>query len=931
MVLTPNPLKEIPIVKAIRKISVVIIVCLFSSVSVFSQASDGSGKDIAVPGVFESKFLRDSLVLDEKGFAFNSLTLKNLSASKLDVIISADLKEKIQSVNPIPQNITLQAGEIKVIPLRFNLTSSSVVSGTFAVRFSFQLPASSRTVYNEFSVRVQKNTKWRSSVDKSTLIFKGAETSLPFNVTIDNRGNAEETYDFSFVTPDQLTVKAQKKSITVGPNQSKTLEFTIVNSTRVNLPINIQNATVEVYVKNGNDSRRYNIELVKLGSVYTEYLPRMKKIPLTVELNTMNLGNANPYIFGRLYGTLDLNEHEKLKLYYQSDNYFKTGKSESFVGFAEYSNSNFSLHLGSIQEFNNFQVDGVGARFEVRSRHHETTGYVVSGRNQTTQVASLDNMIHIGKKWTNITRGMYYDDKLNLLKSGVAENELGVAIDKNTSFGILAGGSLERTDRKIQPEQQRGYLIGYKLDHAGEKLTYNSTIKRYSDGYAGFNKGFNFQQHRVKYQSRKFFTQASFDLNVRSQKAYTEFGLKEFFNLDSKVGSVVFGWMTNKGSFSAGPGFLLTKQDSLSSFVARSSVMNVNIFYSFGNTGVLSLISQTGYTSVPRSVYDKKVLISSSFGTVSSKNFGLQYRFDHGPIYYYEVTQFVKNPTLNTTRYQLSPYYEFTVPKLNLTSRIQYTVNRELISAAKDDYLFYHFQFRHPKSKWEFFVSGQYNLADKNRSFTNISYRRQLFVPVVKNKKIKSASFVFYKDVNNNGAYDAGDQLLTDMQMFANKSLLLTDKAGAVQIANTDDDVFNVDFTVANNTQGWIPVNGLKQSFSLKSKLGVTYIPFKKGKLLKGIITVSKDANSGLDFSVANIRVTAEGTDGNKYTAITNDKGEFYFNVVSGTYIVSLPQVFDDVFRPVEFVKSADLILNETFSVVFEVRQKKRNVNIKKN
>lgn len=871
------------------------------------------------------------MVLDEKGFAFNSLTLKNLSASKLELVITADLKEKIQAVNPIPQNLTLEPGETKVIPLRFNLMNSSVVSGSFSVRFTFNLTASARTVFNEFTVRIQKNTKWRSVVDRNNIIFKGVETSLPFKITIDNRGNSAEDYDISFDAPEQVAVKVAKKNITIAPNESKTLDFTIENAARSNQPITLANGTVSVFVKNGADTRKYNIELVKLGSVYTEMISKMKKLPLTLEINANNLSNQNPYFFGRLYGTMYLNETEKLRLYYQSDNYFKTGVARSFIGFAEYENKNLLLHLGSIQEFNNFQVDGIGVRMQIKSSRSSTSGYFVQGRNQTTKVGYLDNTLYFGKKWTNITRTMYYEDKINFLKSGLLENELGFAVDKKTIVAVTGGVSLERPDRKLSPEEQRGYHFGYQLDHTGNKWTYNSLIKKYSSGYAGFNKGFHFQQHRFKFQGRRAFVQASFDLNVRHQNSYSEFGLLDNFNLDSKSAGLNFGFLTKKGTFSIGPAVIFTKQDSSSSFIQRANVINLNVFYSIGETGMISLISQTGMATVPANLYAKSIFVTNNFGSVSTKNFGIQYRFDHGPIYYYEVSQFIKNPLLNTTRYQISPYVDLAVPKIGLSSRFQYTVNREFISDSKDDYLFYQLMLRPEKSRWESIITGQYNLADKQRSFLNLTLRKQLNVPVFKNRKIRSGNFIFFKDINNNGRYDSGDQLLSDMQLFANKSMLLTDKNGSIQISNTDDEILNVDFTASNNTQGWIPFNGLKQSFTLTSKNNTQYVAFKKGKLLKGSIILVKDANSGMDFSVANIRVTAESADGVKFTSITNEKGEFYFNVISGNYIVSLPQIFDDAFRPTEFAKTADLTLNETVNVIFEVRQKKRTVNIKKN
>jgi hypothetical protein len=469
------------------------------------------------------------------------------------------------------------------------------------------------------------------------------------------------------------------------------------------------------------------------------------------------------------------------------------------------------------------------------------------------------------------------------------------------------------------------------LNIPGHVWNYTSQVKLYSDAYAGFNKGFRYHQHKVKYQMNDGFLQASVDLNKRSQSSFAETDLLQLFSQDTKSASINYGFFRKKGSFSFGPTYLLQKQDSINSFTAKSALLNANVFLTLSDNFIFSIVSQTGFTTIPKALYPKSIFLTSNFGSINYKTVGLQYRVDYGPIYYYEVNEFIKNPTVNTLRYQLSPYVDLAFPKWNITTRFQYTINREKITNVKDDYLYHQLQWKHPKNKWEMFFTGQYNMVESKRTFINVSYRRVLNVPVLRNKNLQNASFVFYKDINNNGGYDQGDMLLEDMQVFVNKNMLLTDKSGSLQVRNTDDNILNMDFSASNNTQGWIPMNGLKQTFTLNGKNNKQFVAFKKGKSIKGVIMLVKDANSILDFSVANIRVTAESSDGTKYTAISNDKGEFYFNVVSGTYLISLPQVFDDVFKPTEFAKNADLINNESVSVSFEVKQKKRNVNIKKN
>jgi hypothetical protein len=79
------------------------------------------------------------------------------------------------------------------------------------------------------------------------------------------------------------------------------------------------------------------------------------------------------------------------------------------------------------------------------------------------------------------------------------------------------------------------------------------------------------------------------------------------------------------------------------------------------------------------------------------------------------------------------------------------------------------------------------------------------------------------------------------------------------------------------------------------------------------------------------IRITAIASNGVVYNTLTNDNGEYSFNLPAGNYIVNVNQaVFDDKFRMSEPSKPADLINNHHLKLQFEIRQKTRLINIKR-
>jgi hypothetical protein len=109
------------------------------------------------------------------------------------------------------------------------------------------------------------------------------------------------------------------------------------------------------------------------------------------------------------------------------------------------------------------------------------------------------------------------------------------------------------------------------------------------------------------------------------------------------------------------------------------------------------------------------------------------------------------------------------------------------------------------------------------------------------------------------------------------------------------------------------------------------YIPFSKSKVVSGNLLLIKDEKSSLSMDLEAIRMIAVDSSGETFYTLTNAEGEFFFNLPAGNYTISINQaVFDENFRPVELTKLADLINNEHLQLQFEIRQKKRQLNIHK-
>jgi hypothetical protein len=204
----------------------------------------------------------------------------------------------------------------------------------------------------------------------------------------------------------------------------------------------------------------------------------------------------------------------------------------------------------------------------------------------------------------------------------------------------------------------------------------------------------------------------------------------------------------------------------------------------------------------------------------------------------------------------------------------------------------------------------------------------RLVTPCVAVKKYKSAKIVLFKDENSNGIKDKNEEVIEGQMMTLNGNMFISDADGLVQVKNTGDTILKGDLGYTSKIKGWAPVAGSMQNFAGN---GTQYVPFRKCKVLQGKVTLAKDSTSNLKFNIARIKVIVKGTDNSTYSTITDENGEFYFNLPTDNYMVSLAEAaFDENFRPVEFSLSADLTNNQEKTVYFEVKQKKRTMNIKK-
>jgi hypothetical protein len=203
-------------------------------------------------------------------------------------------------------------------------------------------------------------------------------------------------------------------------------------------------------------------------------------------------------------------------------------------------------------------------------------------------------------------------------------------------------------------------------------------------------------------------------------------------------------------------------------------------------------------------------------------------------------------------------------------------------------------------------------------------------VPVYSKSGYKNLKLIVFKDANKNNIKDADDEPVANARIFLNDVLVETNATGEVQLQNVTSRQITADFSFAINSKGWIPVSGLKQTINIDGAKTI-FIAFKKGRSVTGKLVLDKDDKSDMQMAVENIRIRLVGKDGTTYSTLTAADGSYFLDVPEDEYVISVNQnAIDETYKAIDPVRNVDLVNNETLNVDFILRQKRREINIKK-
>ncbi len=903
------------------------IAVLFSSVQGLAQFGNSR---------LQTSVLYDTLLANSnREILFNSITLTNVTNQPLNIIMTVTPPKGWSSITSKEQTITLEGNKTSIVPLRL-APSGSKTSTWQTVRIEYRINNDITELLDTFRVRVKEFSKFKANLLNSSTILASYQKNLTFPVYIKNMGNSIDNY----------TVRSSNDKLQLNERISFPLKpgTDTVYNLRLKISENqwdiLRKEDIKVLVSS-TDEETVNLSqgISRIGSTLKGNSTAFLDMPLSIQGGTMYQGAGTLQYYGGIRGYVNLSRYEKLAIDFRSNTYSQNNTINSSIIRAEYVSKNWDIMAGNVSELSDFFIDGYGGKLGYKwSKQTYIQGYgMLKSRIGDRKTGGLNIGYRLSDNASGTDQFSANIDNVNKVNAYTARQGFNLLLSDKGVLNIVAGAGMEQTQQPLVGNANQtliGSTFGYNLKWGNEKFSVLSNVLLNSNSFPGIYKGQREQIHEARTLFKSSFAGVYFENTYRRQTLFIDTVLyKDVFNIQTNNYGLRYGNTFHNTNMIWSLGQQVQEQpfDLTSNRKFYFTYLNLNMAATFFKKLTITTNSYVGFGAIGEA-FGKTTLINSNQSSLQYDKFGVSLRYDIGPYYYHEFLAYNNTPE-KYRRLILSPYADFNFFDKSLNFRTQINYAKTVPNATEVLNMMGNIGYSNVMRGYDFHLSGIIPLKQQNANpYFNATFQLRLHVPFVPVREYYNLKLILFKDKNGDGKPDAGEEPIQDQTLSLGNSLFVTNEAGQVLYKNVSKGIYKGDFGYSSKIKGWIPVGGTIQSFEVSGNR-TYFVPYKKSKVIQGKINVTLDENSNLTFSPANIKVTATtGQDSLvSYFTLTDENGEFYFNVPDGVYMVTLsPLAFDENFQPTQFSQTADMIHNDERTLYFEVRQKKRGINIRK-
>jgi len=880
---------------------------------------------------FTTSLLSDSLTANNnKDFLYNSLTITNTSSSKMSMVVNITAPAGWQMITDNVVTLSLASNESTIIPMRL-LPSGNNTANWEAVKIEYRNAATAETKTGAFAIKVQEFTKFSSRLPHANFVMTGYQKNIALPVYVKNAGNTAAKYVIAY----------KNEFLHLDGNTSIDLQGGADTTYNINLAISesefskLTKEDIKVTVTNNNESITLAQAISKIGFQIKEHSSAYMDMPLQIEGGATYQGpGTNVQYYGGIYGSVNITDKDQVSVAYRSKTYSKEQTEDNGILRADYRGTNFSASLGNILGVNELLMDGYGAKAAYNNNNGTSAEVYGIAKSRNGDTKTIGGNVHFGilKNINLLENAVASFDNVKKVNSAIVKQTAEININERTKLSVIAGVG---GDVKTAGENQSlvGTSFGYNFMYAGKNFNVMSNVLQNSNGYTGIYKGQRLQTHEARLVNKNFFIGGFFEYNLKKESYFADSTVvNNAFDLKTTNYGVRAGWSTKVSSLTVAAGNQKQMQATDGPAIQTNfNYVNLNSTVWLAKKLYVSLNSTTGFNEIVGQP-GTKTFVSSNQGSIQFMNAGVSFRYDKGPFFYNDFVNYAQQPQ-NYERFFVSPYAEVSMFKKSLVLRAQYNYAEVVPESPVTSNILFNVSYTNASKGYDFHVNGMLPVKQEGVTpspYLSASFRVRINAPCVAVKKYHTVKLVMFKDANSNGVRDANEAPIVGQAISLNGNMFVSDENGEIVYKNVEATSFKANLGYASKIKGWSPAAGANQTFEAATDK-IQFVPFRPSKVLQGKLTLVVDSNSSARFNLGSIKVTVTSSDNTTYSTLTDEEGNFYFNLPTDNYVVSLSEAaFDEHFRPSQLSQRVDLTNNQTKNVYFEIRQKKRAINIKK-
>ncbi|MFN8258736.1 MAG: OmpA family protein [Bacteroidales bacterium] len=966
-----------------------ILVILFIKSGIFLSFSQAYEVSNGNNQVLETRFVIPKMEVKAKQSVFNLFIIKNINGKPFNGTVQFDVPDDWQFIGDLSSPVSLQPSDSIVIPCRV-LVSSKVLGEIAYVVVANVNDRNDRPVKSDYCyMSVPRLPSASVKVSNQMLYFDQKTNKATVKYSISNKGNINELVNITLVGPTQMTVNNNPKNrlyiqdLSVPPHSDSTIVFEIGVDVEDYLESYYK---LEVNSTTQDTSFKSTLWLNRIGNSFTYLIPDQNKCAI-VELSINDLfGEFDPTYSLLAKGAILFKRNVDIYYYFQSNSLAQLSDNFWGPGTRVYLGINTKYNytkIGNVDAKLDQYFYGKGIESTFKYKRSSLTGFYVRGLIDSSSyyggaIESYPfNKFRLGLGYAEIN----FPEVSQYSKLALAG--IGFKFLKFNTFSVNVAKNIT-THSMYSTYDRDGYGISGGYSFKKRKLHISSKVDYGTPEYTGISRGRLFTSSFIRYsfKNNAYLYISNFIRNYK-RAVYIDDTLQPFQIRNSNKTEIYhqFTPVTNL-SLTYGADYLLESSNQFMNTDLNQTVMfstiNYRLFVS-GRIGipdkrlVISPKFDFGRIEVDEWQFVEKDTLKIPFTNttifslnLTGKYFGGYIQLRNGPFdiyeqYYYfdynnnhivDSLRIVARPLYR--RLYIIPYYEryFFNQFLHFTIRGNYQMdllqrlNTMGISTEIAFNLPYHFTvslFNNSSSRTKKDPLTNATLR-YNSTYFQLNLRKEFECNQPRIKYYNLQVF-FYRDLNGNRVKDPNEPGINNVLVniirdytdsikqkdarneFASKELL-SDQTGLIEYNNIQDGNYLVKYMLIGDIVGNFSRSELEEYVVMDDDKTV-YIPFAENNKIFGSVVLNRDPLSAMGpQDISNIRVIAEDTKGNTYSALTDKEGNFVlYTPVADYYIVRINNVFYESFD----LQQSEYIVKfngyKQFRVTFVFNEKKRTIN----